>query len=403
MIKIFEEHQNVSIYSWTESIEEMALKQAIDLTKLPFIFHHVALMPDVHPGYGMPIGGVIACDNVVIPNAVGVDIGCGMIAVQTDRHSDILNIQEIRKLFDNLAKLIPVGKGCFKEFQDWKGFEKYESCFMKDLKLLGWYTDHIWNLAKKSIGSLGSGNHFLELQKGDDGFLWLMIHSGSRNLGYKIAEYYNKIALDLNHKFYSSLPNKDLAFLPVDSQWGQDYIRDMNFALSFAFENRQIMMNRFKECLNDIFPYIQFSQEINIHHNYANLENHYGKNVWVHRKGSTSAKNGELGIIPGSMGTPSYIVKGLGNRDSFMSCSHGAGRPMSRTDASKKLTKEECDKSMKGIICGRWNKIKRGKLKGEYDLSEAPGAYKNINVVISEQKDLVTPIVKLEPIGSLKG
>jgi len=230
-----------------------------------------------------------------------------------------------------------------------------------------------------------------------------MIHSGSRNLGHQIASHYNKVAQELCKKFHSSIPNNDLAFLPVDSNEGYCYIRDMNFALKYAMENRKLMMTCFKSCIQDVFDNVEFTEEINIHHNYASLENHFGKNVWIHRKGATSAYKDQLGIIPGSMGTPSYIVKGKGNRDSFMSCSHGAGRPMSRTDASKKLTKDECDKAMEGIVFDRWNKIRRGRMKGELDLSEAPGAYKDIDTVISEQSDLIEIVVKLQPLGVLKG
>lgn len=398
----------VPIYSWTENYEEEALNQAKDLSKLPFMFHHVALMPDVHPGYGMPIGGVIACKDVVIPNAVGVDIGCGMMAVKTDLFSDGLkDKQTIRNLFASLKKLIPVGEGNFhRERQYWDGFNRYEQeVYRVEAGTWGWDTEKVWNLALHNLGTLGGGNHFIELQS-DGTNIWLMLHSGSRNLGYKIAKYYNDVALELCSRYYSPLPNKDVAFLPIDSTEGLNYIRDMTFALNYAQENRKRMMNIFQQILSDYFSEIggvNFAQEINIHHNYANLENHFGKNIWVHRKGATSAKEGQLGIIPGSMGTASYIVKGKGNRDSFTSCSHGAGRPMSRTEASKTLTKEECDKAMEGIVYDWWKPIKRGKLKGELDFSESPGAYKDIDTVISEQSDLVDIVVKLKPLGVLKG
>lgn len=259
----------------------------------------------------------------------------------------------------------------------------------------------------KSLGTMGGNNHFQEVQKTDEDKIWLMIHSGSRNLGYKIADYYNKIAVKLNKEWYSNIPTTELAFLPTNSSYGQDYIRDMNFALEFAKENRRRIMDSFKIAVLNVFNNVEFNQEINIHHNFASIENHFGKNVWIHRKGATSARKDELGIIPGSMGTPSYIVKGLGNRESFMSCSHGAGRKMGRMDASRNLSKEDCDESMKDIVFDGFNKLKVRKEKDKnrklYDLGESPLAYKNINNVIESERDLIEPIVKLYPLAVVKG
>jgi tRNA-splicing ligase RtcB len=230
-----------------------------------------------------------------------------------------------------------------------------------------------------------------------------MIHSGSRHLGNVIARFYNGRAVELNRKWHSNIPNKDLAFLPVNTQEGQDYIKDMNFALDYAKENRRIIMERYIAAFQSVYEAAEFGNQVNIHHNYAALESHFGKDVWVHRKGATSAKLDETGIIPGSMGTSSYIVKGLGNIESFMSCSHGAGREMGRMQATRTLTPEECDKAMDGIVYDRWSKVKRGKTKGMYDLSEAPQAYKNIDAVIEAEQDLIKPIVKLRPLGVVKG
>ncbi|OGV20485.1 MAG: hypothetical protein A2X47_08245 [Lentisphaerae bacterium GWF2_38_69] len=232
-----------------------------------------------------------------------------------------------------------------------------------------------------------------------------MIHSGSRHLGQKVAKYYWRQAVKFSEKENIQLPNADLAFLPADLEEGLNYIRDMNFALEYAQENRKRMMAVFKDKISELLNgKVIFLQEVNIHHNYAALENHFGKDLWVHRKGATSAKDGEIGIIPGSMGTPSYIVKGKGNLDSFQSCSHGAGRAMSRSKASKNLTVEECNKDMEGIVFDRWNKNKKCYRKdAEYDLSEAPQAYKNIESVIESELDLIDPIVKLWPLAVLKG
>ncbi len=414
-IKYTRHGMKVPIKSWCEDIEEGALKQAKDLANHPIVFSHIALMPDCHSGYGMPIGGVIGCLDGVIPNAVGVDIGCGMSAVETNFPvSGLENKSKIRDIINQIKELIPVGEGhSHKKRQVWNGFVQYltsieqlEEPDFKDKSLPGWLDERSWSLAAKNLGTLGGGNHFIEMQKSEDGFLWLMLHSGSRNLGYRIANFYHKTALLLNQKLNLDIPNKDLAFLPINSNEGQNYIRDMNFALLYAKENRKRMMDRFKKIISENLKNITFKRDINIHHNYANLENHFGQDLWVHRKGATSAKDKEIGIIPGSMGTSSYIVQGFGNEESFMSCSHGAGRKMSRTKASNKLTMEICDKAMEGIVHDRWKKTKkRGKHKkiGEFDFGEAPQAYKNIDEVIEDQNDLIKPLIKLSPIGVIKG
>ena len=262
--------------------------------------------------------------------------------------------------------------------------------------------EELVNYLTKSLGTLGQGNHFCELQIGDNNYVWLMLHSGSRNMGYKIADYHHKIALQLNTDFASNIPDKYLAFLPINRQEGIDYIRDMQFALEYAYGNRQRMMRVFAKAFKKITGK-KATEYFNIHHNYAVLEHHYGKNLWIHRKGATSARKGETGIIPGSMGTSSYIVEGLGNYKSYQSCSHGAGRKMSRTKASNELTKKECNEAMKGIVFGGRGKVGRGKLKGSADLSESPLAYKDIGEVMESQKDLVEIKVKLTPIANIKG
>ena len=238
----------------------------------------------------------------------------------------------------------------------------------------------------------------MEIQASEDGDVWLMIHSGSRNFGLRIAKYYNEKAIELCERWKSPIPNKDLAFLPIGEPMAKEYIDAMNYALEFAKENRHRIMLAVAESFEEVTGNA-VGDPINIHHNYARLENHFGHNVWVHRKGATSAKEGEIGIIPGSMGTSSYIVEGLGNRESFMSCSHGAGRCMGRMAASRDLTVEECDKAMEGVIFGRWGKDRKGRI----DLGEAPQAYKNIDYVIEAQLDLITPRVKLNPLGVIKG
>jgi tRNA-splicing ligase RtcB len=381
------------IKSWCGDLEEGALRQAENLQRHPALVSHVALMPDCHLGYGMPIGGIIAVKNAIIPNAVGVDIGCGMVALQTDLACDSLPRDELRQLLTRVKERVPLGFSRHRKEQAWRGFSQGRPRFMKD---------GAWKTARESLGSLGGGNHFIEVQKGDDGCLWLMVHSGSRNLGKTIADHHHKAALHWCRQHGVALPDDDLAFLPTDTKEGMAYIDDMLLALAYAMENRKRIMTAFADTLMGLRPFSQ-RRQVNIHHNYAALETHGGQKVWIHRKGATSAAKGEAGIIPGSMGTPSYIVEGLGNPDSFRSCSHGAGRTMGRNQASRTLTPELCDAAMAHVVFDRWHTIGRGKLKGRPDLGEAPQAYKPIETVMAAQADLTRPIVRLIPLGVVKG
>lgn len=392
---IDENSGKLPIKSWCEHVDTKALLQAANLADHSQVFHHVALMPDCHVGYGMPIGGVIACPNAVIPNAVGVDIGCGMVASQTNVQVDTVTRRQIEDILREVRRRIPVGEGhSHRSPQTWSDFDR----------LPHWLEKRTAELAPKNLGTLGGGNHFIELQAGDDGFLWLMIHSGSRNLGYKIAEHHHRIAQRLNREMSVELPDKDLAYLPTDTSEAKNYIDEMQFALDYAAENRARMMEEFRFSVRQVLKKVDFEDEVNIHHNYAGLEEHFGRKVWVHRKGATSAKLNEMGIIPGSMGTPSYIVRGLGNEESFMSCSHGAGRTMGRNEASRTLSKEECDRAMEGIVFEGWKPMRgRGRQRGMLDLSEAPLAYKDIEDVIDAERDLIEPVVKLIPLGVVKG
>jgi len=364
-------------------------------------------MPDCHVGYGMPIGGVIACDNAVIPNAVGVDIGCGMIAVQTNWPAGKLPGRSgIRELLSTVKQRVPVGEGhAHKRPQTWSGFEGFLDSVSGKRPV--WCTAQGWALDARNLGTLGGGNHFIELQRSDDDMVWLMIHSGSRNLGYRVAAHHHRLAQDLNARQKVDLPSRDLAFFAADSEVGQDYLRDMQFALSYALENRRRMMVCFTDAVSDVLRGVEFLREVNIHHNFAAREEVGGRQLWVHRKGATSAKAGEEGIIPGSMGTASYIVAGLGNDESFQSCSHGAGRVMGRKEACRRLSVADCDKAMGDVVFDRWSRIRgrRGKHTGEklWDLAEAPMAYKDIKTVIEAEFDLVKPTVRLTPIGVVKG
>ena len=406
----FEAGYAMPVKSWCENCEDGAVEQAVNLAHHPALVHHVALMPDAHQGYGMPIGGVVAAKGAVIPAAVGVDIGCGMIATETDIPAEAFAEMSFRRAFqEKLKERIPVGEGVSHAVtQNWEGFEEYTA--HNGMRSSLWPS----KLDRMNLGTLGGGNHFIELQKATalDGSgdpeggakVWLMIHSGSRNLGKRIEEHYHRIAAKMCERFHSPLPDKDLAFLPIDEPAGHDYFTDMLFALRYAKENRRRMMEAMKATVAELVPGVDFIRTIDIHHNYAAFEEHFGEKVCVHRKGATSAKLDEIGIIPGSMGTASYIVRGLGNPESFMSCSHGAGRRMSRIAASTTLTVEECDKAMDGIVCERWHKYKGfGKAKGRLDLSEAPQAYKDIEDVIASERDLIEPLVRLVPLACLKG
>lgn len=372
----------ISIKSWAIDIEEGALIQAQNLSNLPFVFKHVAIMADAHEGYGMPIGGVLACKGMIIPNAVGVDIGCGVIAVKTDIKE--INRENIKEVINKAYKSIPVGFKHHKNPQDWEGFKHFPGTDVFNQE---------FNSAKCQIGTLGGGNHFCSIEKGSDGHIWLMVHSGSRNLGYKVANYYNKVAKKINEKTNLVPKGYDLAPLEIASKEGREYFGAMNYCLEFARANREKLFNAFYGIFQEITSSAKILEKIDIHHNYAAIETHYNEEVVLHRKGATSANRHELGIIPGSMGTPSYIVEGLGNPESFMSCSHGAGRVIGRKQANRVFTEEMANKAMEGIVFKGW--------KGDY--SEAPMAYKDIEEVMNNQKDLIKPLVKLSPLGVMKG
>lgn len=380
--------EELPIKLWLDYIEDGALAQAKNLANLPFAFKHIAIMSDSHQGYGMPIGGVLATKGVVIPNAVGKDIGCGMLAVRTSLTG--VDTEVLKKIMGSLRKVIPVGFNHNKE-------RDYHSMPYDVPEFTSSIVREEFESAQYQIGSLGGGNHFIEIQKGDDGFIWIMLHSGSRNLGLKVADYYNKVAIESNSKYYSSVPKEwDLAFLPLESISAFYYLKEMQYCVDFAHANRDVMMHRITGIIDDEFSgNVSFDSVINVAHNYARLEHHFGQEVIVHRKGATSSKEGELGIIPGSQGSKSYIVKGKGNKESFESCSHGAGRRMGRKEAERSLNLEDEIKNLddRGILHA---------IRSVKDLDEAPGAYKNIDVVMKNQADLVSIEVELTPLGVIK-
>ena len=373
---------------WLDEIEAEAMAQARNLANLPFAFKHIAIMPDSHVGYGMPIGAVLATKGVIIPNAVGVDIGCGMCAMRTDMKR--ITKPQLKKILGIARQLIPVGFDHHKARQEEALMPPHPYDTMK-------IVNREFAAALKQIGTLGGGNHFIEIQKGSDGFIWVMIHSGSRNIGLQVANHYNKIARGLNEKYFSIVPKEmQLAFLPVDSGEAKEYMDEMHYCIDFALANRKLMMDRMIEAITEVKGNFGHDEIINKSHNFAAWENHFGTNVLVHRKGATRAYEGELGMIPGSQGTKSYIVQGLGNEESFKSCSHGAGRKMGRGKAVKDLDLQAEIEFLnkQGIVHG---------IRHKADLEEAAGAYKDIYAVMENQRDLVEIEVELQPLAVIKG
>lgn len=377
---------------WVDNIEDEALEQAKHLANLPFAFHHVAIMPDVHKGYGMPIGGILAAEDIVVVNAVGVDIACGVCAVKTSLRK--IDTETLKQILGEIRRRIPVGFHRHKKRQD--------ESLMPTVEKEHWPTGYPvvsreYYAALKQLGSLGGGNHFAEIQQGSDGYIWIMLHSGSRNIGKRVADYHNKIARELNARQNSPVPPSwDLAYLAADSKQGQAYLREMNYCVDFALASRKLMMERIKDILKEIIGLTDkdFDSLINIAHNYTALEEHFGKKVWVHRKGATLAASDTIGIVPGSQGSSSYIVKGKGNPESFNSCSHGAGRLMGRRQAIRTLDLEEEQRKLTGILHA---------VRGKRDLDEAAGAYKSIDEVMKLQQDLVEILVELKPLAVVKG
>jgi len=382
--------EKLPIKLWLDDMEDGAMQQARNLANLPFAFHHIAIMADAHFGFGMPIGGILATDETIIPNAVGVDIGCGMCAVKTSLNS--IDEAQLKQIMGSIRKAIPLG------------FKRHKKAKLHDLMPQDQKIDTLpivkseYNNARTQVGTLGGGNHFIEIQRGADGAVWFMIHSGSRNLGYRVANHYNKLAISLNKKWKSSIPKSwQLAYLPMDDKPGQIYYREMHYCVEFAQANRILMQERVKEAfVEHISEDIEFAEPINIAHNYAACETHFGKKVYVHRKGATRAETRDTGIIPGSQGNSSYIVCGKSNPESFNSCAHGAGRKLGRKQAQRQLNlereKKELDKRQ--ILHS---------LRGKRDLDEAPGAYKNIETVMARQQDLVDIVDILEPLAVIKG
>lgn len=386
VMKVIANQGVLPIKTWTDILDDGTDEQAGHLAQLPFAFHHIALMPDTHVGYGMPIGGVLATIGTIVPYAVGVDIGCGMRAWDTQFPVDYFQ-PIMDKVMRQILRDIPVGMRHHKTRQSMQLYWEKEPQGILNAPVF----EREFDKAHYQLGTLGSGNHFIEAQACEEtGTIWFMIHSGSRNVGKQVCDYHHKVAVTLNGKYHSKVPKAwNLAFLPLDSQEGQDYVNDMQASLAFAKANRAHMEKKIRDILYQ-FEIPDGGVAVDIHHNYAAMEHWHGKNVMVHRKGAVRAKGTVL--IPGNMGTLSYVAEGLDNPESFGSCSHGAGRIMSRTEARHNETIRATLDSMETKLYAHGD---------VYD--EAPGAYKDIRNVMVEQSDLVCTTHILKPLAVVKG
>lgn len=400
----------VNVKMWTKfvPVESGAIDQLRSITQLPFVFKHVAAMPDVHIGTGSTVGTVLATHGTVIPAAVGVDIGCGMIACRISLKAEDLP-DNLHRLRSEIESMIPVG---FDEHSiarlNGRGHQDTRTVLNNQYKNLKTGLDDIVarhpviekmvknaeEKAYRQLGSLGGGNHFIELCLDENNDVWIMLHSGSRGIGNAIGRYFIELAQKDMEQNKISLPNKDLAYLQEGSQYYDDYVEAVSWAQSYAKRNRDTMLELVITAMSRFLPTFKVTKEaINCHHNYVSEETHFGENVIITRKGAVSAQLGELGIIPGSMGAKSFIVRGLGNADSFCSCSHGAGRKMSRSAAKKKITVEEHIAATAGVECR----------KDEGMIDESPAAYKSIDDVMASQTDLVEVVHTLKQVLCVKG
>lgn len=402
MKQVFHEEGSRPIKIWTADIEEEALQQAKNLARLPFIAGNgVALMPDVHAGKGSTIGSVIATDKAIIPAAVGVDIGCGMNAVRLSLKANDLP-DSLTAIRHQIERGVPLGAGGAHRRDADRDENLRRLPVLRNDRVQDILADEIvgsmprfFDKVSSQLGTLGSGNHFIELCLDENQDVWIMLHSGSRGIGNMIGSYYIEKAKRRMEGHFIHLPDTDLAYIPEDTDDFRDYMDAVEWAQAYALENRQVMMERVIAALRRHIP-IDFTitqEAINCHHNYVARENHYGKNLWVTRKGAIRAREGDLGIIPGSMGQRSYIVRGKGNADSYCSCSHGAGRRMSRARARKLFNLDDLKAQTEGVECRKDDAV----------LDEIPGAYKSIDEVMANQTDLIDVVHVLKQVLCVKG
>lgn len=382
----------VPIMSWVPDLDERTLTQATNLSNLPFALRHVALMPDAHAGYGMPIGGVLFAERAVVPYAIGVDIGCGVALAETDLTVESMSREELDRTLAEIARRVPTGTSSQPTKVDREAALAEIGLPVPESIEPAWLERAI-----DQLGTLGAGNHFLEVQADEEGRVFVMLHSGSRSLGKTICDAFHKRALHENRLWHSDLPDPELAYFPVGSDGHAGYWAAMSFALRFAEVNRSRMLDQVEAAIPMHTRLGSFTRLIDVHHNYAAWENHFGDNGIVHRKGAVRARVGETVLIPGSMGTASFVAEGLGNADSFQTCQHGAGRAMRRTAARKAMTSGQLfdELARLGVM------LHSGEPKTAAE--EAPMAYKDIETVMAASTDLIRPTKRLTPLGVVKG
>ena len=394
------------IKAWTQGVpvDESAWNQLRNVARLPFVHKHVAVMPDAHFGIGATVGSVIPTSGAIVPAAVGVDIGCGMMAVRTSLAASDLP-DNLSRLRAEIERSVPHGRTVSRgKGRDKGSWENPPASVVSDWSPLAQGLDAIVSRAPKlrrpasraiqHLGTLGTGNHFIEICLDEEDHVWAMLHSGSRGIGNAIGRHFIELAKNDMRRFFINLPDQDLAYLVEGTEHFDDYVDAVSWAQKFALVNREAMMARVLRALKEsVKPFERTAEAVNCHHNYVDRENHFGKNVWVTRKGAVRARKGDLGIIPGSMGVRSYIVAGKGNADSFHSCSHGAGRAMSRGAAKRTFTLRNHLDATAGVECR----------KDEGVIDETPGAYKDIDAVMAAQTSLVDVVHTLKQVVCVKG
>ena len=383
------------VHIYTDDVDQASIDQLRNIAQMPFIHQHVAAMPDVHLGRGATVGSVIPTKGAIVPAAVGVDIGCGMNAVRLSLRAEDLP-DSLRAVRRGIEERVPVGmadhgsanpptSSHFKPLN--QGLESILDRHPKITPKTPWK-------AVAQMGTLGGGNHFIELCLDESGDVWVMLHSGSRGIGNRIGSYFIEQAREAMGDALGNLPDRDLAFFTEGEGLFGEYMEALDWAQSYAYSNRAAMMERVLEALRETLPPFTVTQEaINAHHNYVAREHHFGSDVYVTRKGAIRAGDGDLGIIPGSMGAKSYIVRGKGNQDSFCSCSHGAGRRFSRAEAKRRFNRADLAEQTRGVECRKDKDV----------IDEAPGAYKNIDEVMKNQSDLVEVVHTLKQVVCVKG
>jgi len=402
--EVFTKENSVPVKAWTKGVpfEDAARNQVMNVATLPFVHKWVSIMPDVHSGKGATIGSVIPTDRAIIPAAVGVDIGCGMMAAKTSLNANDLpdSLGFIRAAIE---KAVPHGRsdnGGRNDRGAWGSIPKRVASAWATLKDdFAMISDQHPKVARANhvnhLGTLGTGNHFIEVCLDENDDVWFMLHTGSRGIGNRIGSYFIELAKEDMRTWHINLPDKDLAYLPEGTDHFSGYVKAVDWAQRFAMLNRQVMMAHVVAAVSEVMPmaFDAHVEAVNCHHNYVERENHYGKNVWVTRKGAVRARDGELGIIPGSMGARSYIVRGKGNQESFCSCSHGAGRVMSRTEARRRFSIDDHVVATKGVECRKDKDV----------IDETPAAYKDIDAVMEAQRDLVDIVHTLRQVICVKG